>query len=63
MKLHLSREELFPGLEIVIDGVPGDPTEKVPGTSVFIEFYEGKVLCHVWTEGKQDCQTIELTKN
>jgi hypothetical protein len=34
---------------------------EVTGISVFIEHYEGKVLCHIWTGGAQDCQTIELT--
>ena len=62
MRLKLSKEELKnSGLEIVIEGVEGDPAEESPGTSVFIEYYERKILCHIWTEGQQDCKTVELT--
>lgn len=66
MKLHLSKHELDStqksgGLEITIDGIQGDPTEKCPGTSVFLEWYDGKMQLHVWTENQQDAQTIILT--
>ena len=65
MKLSLDKKELdnnagSGGLEIVIEGCTGDPQEKKPGTAVFIEFYEGKVLAHVWDGTEQDPKTIEL---
>jgi len=67
MKLVLSQEELGKdsegqgkGLEIAIEGLNGDPTDVSPGCSVFIEYYEGKVQLHVWTNDQQDCQTIIL---
>lgn len=68
MRLTLTKEEIGKGqegqgkgLEIAIEGIQGDPSEKSPGTSVFIEYYEGKVQLHLWTNGVQDCQTITLT--
>jgi hypothetical protein len=65
MNFKFSQDELkntgSGGLEIKIEGLTGDPTDQSPGTSVFIENYEGKILCHVWTDGKQDCQSITLT--
>lgn len=49
------------GLVIKIKGLKGDSSDKAPGTSVLIEYYEGKVQLHVWTNNKQDPQTIILT--
>jgi hypothetical protein len=64
MKFKFTKEELTyegaGGLEIKIEGCPGDPTDTDPGTVVFIEYYEGKVLVHVWDGTKQDCDTLEL---
>ena len=65
MQLKISQHELdnsqgSGGLEIVIEGCTGDPMEKKPGTSVFIENYEGKVQVHVWDGTQGDCQTIIL---
>jgi hypothetical protein len=46
MRLYLTKEELGKenegsgkGLEIAIEGIKGDPSEKSPGTSVFIEHW------------------------
>jgi hypothetical protein len=61
MHLNLNKTELTIGLEIKIEGLTGDPTEDTPGTSIYLEYYNGKVLCHIWTEGKEECKTIELT--
>lgn len=66
MQLKLYKKDLdnnkgSGGLEIKIEGVKGDPSEVPPGTSVFIEDYEGKVWCRIWTNNQQDCQSIELT--
>ncbi|MBE3144071.1 MAG: hypothetical protein IMZ61_09135 [Planctomycetes bacterium] len=65
MRLKISQQELDRlsgngGLEIVIEGCTGDPLEKEPGTSVYIEKYEGKVQVHVWDGTQADCQTIIL---
>jgi len=49
------------GLEISIKGLTGNPEETQPSTSIFIEKHEDKVLCHIWTNNNQDCQSIELT--
>ena len=53
MKLLLNRKELDNsngdgGLEITIEGYVGDPQQKSPGTAIFLEYYEGKLLAHVW---------------
>jgi len=61
MRLKLSKNNLYHGLGISIEGLKGDPADVPPSTSVFIEYYEEKVLCHIWTKEQQDCQTIELT--
>lgn len=67
MKMQFTKDELSNkgagGLEIKINGCPGDPTEDEPGTSVFIEYYEGKVQVHVWDGTKQDCDTIVLKQS
>jgi hypothetical protein len=65
MRLHMEQEELGKntdglGLEIVIEGLQGDPTENMPGTSIYLEHYQGNVLLHIWTDGKEECQTIIL---
>ena len=64
MKMKFTMQELdnkgSGGLEIKIEGCPGDPTEDEPGMSLFIEYYEGKVQVHVWDGTQQDCQTIIL---
>jgi len=49
------------GLEICIKGLIGNPEETQPSTSIFIEKYEGNILCHIWTNNKHNSQTIELT--
>lgn len=64
MKIKVTKEEIgqpHEGIEIRIKGLKGDPEEESPGTSVFIEYYEGKVQLHWWTEGGQDCHTAILT--
>jgi hypothetical protein len=58
--LGKSEEGYGHGLEIGIDGLVGDPTGSSP-SSIFIEYYQGKVQLHIWTDGKQDPQTIILT--
>jgi hypothetical protein len=67
MKMKFSKKDLINegsgGLEIKIEGCPGDPTEDEPGTSLFIEYYEGKVQVHVWDGRGQDCQTITLKQS
>ena len=67
MQFKFTKEELSNagsgGLEIKIEGCPGDPTEKEHGTSVFIEYYENKVQVHVWDGTQQDCQTIILKQS
>ena len=67
MKLQVTKKDLTNqgsgGLEIKIKNCPGDPTEDEPGTSVFIEYYEGKVQVHVWDGNQQDCQTIILKQS
>jgi hypothetical protein len=60
MEFKFTRKQLDEGIEIKINGCKGDPTEKAPGTSLYLEHYEGKVLVHVWDGTSQDCQTIEL---
>jgi hypothetical protein len=65
MRLKLSQQELDKqsgneGLEIVIEGCTGDPLETSPGTSIYIEKYEGKVQVHIWDGTQADCQTIIL---
>jgi hypothetical protein len=68
MQLRLTKEDLnnnqdksSGGLEISIPGVLANPTD-APGKEcpIFIEYYEGKVLVHVW-DGKEDPTTITLT--
>ena len=46
------------GLEINIQGLKGNPAD---GCSVWIEYFEGKVQLHVWTNNEQNPQTITLT--
>jgi hypothetical protein len=46
------------GLEIIVKGLKGNPED---GVSVFLEYYEGKVQLHVWTDGNEDPKTIVLT--
>jgi len=67
MRLLVTQQELGrgnegngDGIEIKIEGLNGDIAEKSPGTSIFLEYYEGKVQLHIWNEGKVDCQTIIL---
>jgi hypothetical protein len=65
IKLKLTKKQLnnnggSGGLEVKISGCIGDPAEKRPGTSLFLEFYEGKVQVHIWDGTSQDCQTILL---
>ena len=66
MKLKLTKEELKSGLEIKIKGLNGDPTEydndpeDYRGTSVLLEYHDKKFQLHVWTDSKEDCQTIIL---
>jgi hypothetical protein len=66
MQLRLTKENLDNhdgngGLEISIPGL-----QELPGSiygkecPIFIEYYEGKVLIHVW-DGKEDPTTITLT--
>jgi hypothetical protein len=58
--LKFSKKDIRKGVEISIEGCIGDPTEKPPGTCIYIEHYEGKVQCHVWNGLNKDCQTIIL---
>ena len=67
MRLNLEKIDLLNngsgGLEISINGLNGDPSGSHPDgsrTSVFLENYKGKILCHIWTNNQNDCQTIEL---
>jgi len=53
MKLLLNRKELDNtngdgGLEITIEGYVGDTQQKFPGCAIFLEYYESKLLGHVW---------------
>jgi hypothetical protein len=59
-KKQLDNNEGSGGLEIKIKGCRGDPLDTRPGTALFLEYYEGKVQLHVWTNAQQDCQTIIL---
>jgi hypothetical protein len=49
------------GLEIRINGLDGNPEENTNPSSIFLEYYEGKVQLHVWTDNQQNPQTIVLT--
>jgi len=49
------------GLEIRINGLNGNPEEITNPSSIFLEYYEGKIQLHVWTDNKQNPQTIVLT--
>lgn len=49
------------GLEIRIKGLIGNPEESTNPSSIFLEYYEGKVQLHVWTDNQQNPQTIVLT--
>jgi hypothetical protein len=60
MNIKLTRKFLNEGVEIKIAGCTGDPTEKAPGTALYIEHYEGEILVHIWDGTSQDCQTIKL---
>ena len=70
MQLRITKEDINNnhgngGLEISILGVVGNPTED-PGKEcpIFIEYYKGKVLVHVWDgigSVKEDATTITLT--
>ena len=62
MIMALTKKDITDGgVEIHIEGLTGDPKDRVPGTSIYLEYYDNKVQLHVWTDGKQDCQTIILT--
>ena len=49
------------GLEIRINGLVGNPEESTNPSSIFLEYHEGKVQLHVWTDNQQNPQTIVLT--
>ena len=64
MKIFLNKEDLENdgdgGLEIVIKGCVGNPTDVPPNNAViFVERYIGNVLVHIWN-GEQDPTTITL---
>lgn len=46
------------GLSISIPGFKGNPAEVEP-SQVYIEYYEGKLLVHIW-RGEQDPETLEI---
>ena len=58
--LKFSKKDVKRGIDIKIEGCVGDPTDKAPGTSIYIEHYDGKVQVHIWNGLSQDCQTIIL---
>ena len=60
MEFKFTRKQLNEGIEIRIAGCKGDPTDKVPGTVLYIENYDDKVQVHVWDGTSQDCQTTIL---
>lgn len=59
-KKQLDNSEGSGGLEITIPDCIGNPQEEMPGTSVFIEYYEGHFQVHVWDGTQQDPITIKL---
>lgn len=60
MKLTVTKEQLAHpgGLEIAVAGFAGDGGVKP--TQVFIEYYEGKLLVHVWDGTGEDCVTHQV---
>jgi len=54
-KLVFTKEELSTpnGIAIQIMGFKGNPADKEDVEQIYIEYYEGKILVHVWN-GKQD---------
>ena len=62
--ITLSPEEIEhpKGINVVIEGFKGDPTDKNQG-QIFIEIYEGKLQVHVW-DGKNngDPHTVRIDK-
>jgi hypothetical protein len=67
IRMSLSKKQLdnnkgSGGLEITIKDCIGNPQEKEPGTSIFLEYYQGKFQVHVWDGTQQDPTTIVLKK-
>jgi hypothetical protein len=66
MELNLTKEDInnnrgAGGLGIHIQGVLGSPADPELNTCpIFIEYYQEKVLVHIW-DGKEDPTTITLT--
>jgi hypothetical protein len=61
MDLIVDKEQLKGcrgGLNISIPGFKGNPDDKF-STPVYIEYYEGKLLVHIW-RGEPDPLTIEI---
>lgn len=61
MDLTIRKEQLHEyqnGLNIIIPGFKGNPADAEP-TQVYIEYYEGKLLVHIW-RGEPDPLTIEI---
>jgi hypothetical protein len=64
MRLELKPYELAHpgGLEIAVDGFPGDPGGVQP-VQVFLEVYEGNLRVHVWTgESEDPSHTAEIQR-
>jgi len=60
-ELGKGREGNGCGVEIAVMGLTGNPQDSGKSGSIWLEYYEGKVQLHVWTDGRQDPQTIILT--